>query len=110
MIVASRRVALRAAALSLAVLAPTAGARADPDDGEKLARRWCAACHLVAPDQQRASTDAPSFAAIARMPGFSPEKLAFFLLEPHPKMPDMSLSRSEAKDLADYIATLARAR
>ena len=83
-------------------------ARADPDDGEKLARRWCAACHLVAPDQQKAATDAPPFAAIARMPGFDREKLAFFLLEPHPKMPTMALSRSEATDLADYIASLGR--
>ena len=31
---------------------------------------------------------------------------AFFLLEPHPKMPNMQLSRSEAADLAAYIATL----
>jgi hypothetical protein len=28
------------------------------------------------------------------------------LLEPHPKMPNMSLSRTEAADLAAYIATL----
>ena len=84
-------------------------ARADPDDGEKLARRWCAGCHLVAPDQQRASTDAPPFVTIARVPGFNREKLAFFLLEPHPKMPSMVLSRSEAADLADYIARLSKA-
>ena len=30
-------------------------------------------------------------------------KLALFLLAPHPRMPDMSLSRSEAADLAAYI-------
>jgi mono/diheme cytochrome c family protein len=83
-----------------------AGAYADPADGEKLARRWCAGCHLVAPDQPTAATDAPSFAAIAHMPGFNRDKLAFFLLHPHPKMPDMGLARSEASDLADYIATL----
>jgi hypothetical protein len=29
-----------------------------------------------------------------------------FLLDPHPKMPDMGLSRSDAADLASYIATL----
>jgi hypothetical protein len=28
------------------------------------------------------------------------------LLDPHPKMPDMALSRAEAADLAAYIATL----
>jgi mono/diheme cytochrome c family protein len=102
--------ALRAGTVCLALLVPLASAWADPDDGEKLARRWCAACHLVAPDQQQASTDAPPFAAIARVPGFSREKLAFFLLEPHPKMPNMALSRTEASDLADYIAKLGRTR
>jgi mono/diheme cytochrome c family protein len=97
------------AALVLAVFVPTC-ALADADDGEKLARRWCAGCHLVAPDQQRATTDAPPFATIARMPGFTREKLVFFLLDPHPKMPSMTLSRSEASDLADYIAKLGQAR
>jgi hypothetical protein len=28
------------------------------------------------------------------------------LLDPHPKMPDMGLTRSEAADLAAYIASL----
>ena len=81
-------------------------AHGDPADGEKLARRWCAGCHLVAPDQPTATTDAPPFAAIARTPGFNRDKLAYFLLHPHPKMPNMALSRGEATDLADYIAKL----
>jgi cytochrome c len=98
----------RGCAAGLAICATSVVARADPDDGEKLARRWCAACHLAAPDQQQATTDAPPFATIARMPGFNREKLAYFLLEPHPIMPNMALSRGEATDLADYIATLGR--
>jgi len=96
-------------AVGLAISVTPVVARADPDDGEKLARRWCAGCHLVAPDQQRATTDAPPFATIARVPAFNREKLVFFLLAPHPKMPDMALSRSEATDLADYIARFSRA-
>lgn len=98
--------ATRLCAASIALALPAATAWADPDDGEKLARRWCAGCHLVAPDQQRATTEAPPFVTIARSPGFSRERLAFFLLAPHPKMPDMALSTSEATDLADYIAKL----
>lgn len=80
---------------------------ADPANGERLARRWCASCHAVASDQKQASTDVPPFSAIAGMSAFNREKLTFFLLDPHPKMPDMSLSRNEASDLADYIASLA---
>jgi hypothetical protein len=54
---------------------------------------------------QRVEVDhSPSFASMAQRPNFSAEKLAFFLLEPHPKMPDLSLSRKEADDLAAYIA------
>jgi hypothetical protein len=49
-----------------------------------------------------------SFAEIARKPGFETNALAYFLLEPHPKMPNMSLTRAEAANIAAYIATLRR--
>lgn len=95
-------------AATLAAVA-TAGAqtRQTPNaaNGEQLAKRWCATCHVVAPDQRAASADAPSFAAVAAAPGFNEARLAFFLLDPHPKMPNMSLTRREAADLAAYIAT-----
>jgi hypothetical protein len=38
-------------------------------------------------------------AAIARKADFTPEKVAFFLRDPHPKMPNFPLSRSEAADI-----------
>jgi hypothetical protein len=43
---------------------------------------------------------------IARKSDFGPEKLALFLLDPHPKMPNFPLSRVEAADIAAYIASL----
>jgi len=59
------------------------------------------------PTQRRAATDqAPPFATIAKIPDFDAGKIALFLLDPHPKMPNMALSRSEAADIAAYIATL----
>jgi hypothetical protein len=81
---------------------------ADPYNGERLARRWCEPCHVVASDQREVTGEAPPFASIARRPGFDPARLALFLLDPHPKMPDMSLTRFEAGDLAAYIATLGK--
>src|SRR4249920_2970569 len=81
---------------------------ADIGHGEQLARRWCSTCHLVASDQRQASADVPSFSAVARTPNFSPEKVAYFLLDPHPKMPNLSLNRREAEDIAAYIASLAK--
>jgi len=87
----------------------TSAHAADPHNGERLAHRWCEACHVVviSAAQRRPTTDqAPPFASIANEPGFDAGKIALFLLDPHPKMPDMGLSRTEAQDLAAYIATL----
>lgn len=90
-----------------AILAAGSAAQAaDAVHGKVLAERWCASCHLVAPAQQSASAAVPTFAEIARRPDFSAQRLAFFLLDPHPKMPNLALSRREAEDLAAYIATL----
>jgi mono/diheme cytochrome c family protein len=81
---------------------------ADADHGRTLARRWCATCHVVAANQQRPTGEAPPFAVIAKRSDFDATRLTNFLLEPHPKMPNMSLTRMEAADLVAYIRTLAR--
>jgi mono/diheme cytochrome c family protein len=93
-------------AIATAWLSGSVAVAADADHGADLAKRWCAACHVVDAGQKQASTDAPPFAAIARKSDFTPEKVAFFLLDPHPKMPNFPLSRSEAADLAAYIGAL----
>ena len=79
---------------------------ADANHGAELAKRWCASCHLVDSTQNQTSTDAPPFDAIAHKSDFTAEKVAFFLLDPHPKMPNFPLSRNEAADLAAYIGSL----
>jgi hypothetical protein len=61
-------------------------------------------CNIAQPSRYN---DDP-FATIARRPGFDAAKIALFLLNPHPKMPDMSLTRPEAADLAAYIGSLAK--
>jgi mono/diheme cytochrome c family protein len=94
------------ASILLAVLAPSLAAAADVQHGKVLAQRWCAECHLVASDQARASADVATFASVARRPDFTAAQLALFLLDPHPKMPNVSLTRVEAADLAAYIASL----
>lgn len=92
--------------VTLLLLACTSEATfaADAVQGSTLARRWCASCHVVSSTQRVEIDHSPSFASIAQRTDLSAEKLAFFLLEPHPKMPNMSLSRKEADDLAAYIA------
>ena len=87
---------------------PQAALAADAANGEKLAKRWCAACHVVASDQKSGTTQVAPFSAIAKMPDFNTATLALYLLLPHPKMPDMNLSRSEAADLTAYIVSQGR--
>jgi mono/diheme cytochrome c family protein len=92
-------------ALILARFLTEGAIAADARNGETLAKRWCATCHVVASDQKRATGEAPPFSSIGRTPNLDASRLALFLLLPHPNMPAMTLSRSEASDLAAYIAS-----
>src|SRR5277367_5987347 len=81
------------AAASFVVMASScpfpAHAAWDADHGEQLARRWCAACHIVTGEQTRGTGSVPTFSEIAHIPGLDAAKIALFLRDPHPKMPDM---------------------
>lgn len=92
------------AAIPAALLGTTALA-ADVNHGRDLAERWCAACHVTG-TSQRQGTEAPPFEAIAKKSDVDEGRLAFFLMDPHPKMPNMGLTRAEAVDLAAYIKSL----
>ena len=87
-------------------LSGSAAMAADANHGAELAKRWCATCHLVDSGQTQANADVPPFATIAHKLDFTAEKVAFFLLDPHPKMPNFPLSRNEAADIAAYIGSL----
>jgi mono/diheme cytochrome c family protein len=98
---------LRVASLGIlasVIAGPTLAA--DASNGERLAERWCAACHVVSLDRRQASSDAPPFASIAKRPNFSESGIMTFLLDPHAKMPNMNLTRFEAADIAAYINKL----
>jgi len=79
----------------------------DPANGEALARRWCASCHLLE-GQSKASDAVPAFATIAHDPQKGPEYLRTFLANPHPPMPPLQLSRSEIGDLVAYFGELSQ--
>ena len=95
--------------VALAVLAATTlvapALAADVAHGERIARRWCASCHVVAPDQSKGATEAPSFADISRR--YDDDRaLGRFLADPHPRMPDMNLTQPEITDIVAYIRKL----
>jgi mono/diheme cytochrome c family protein len=102
----SRLPYIRLGLMVAAIMTATPALSADANNGERLAHRWCEACHLVSASQRSATDQVPPFGSIAKMPGFDAAKIALFLLDPHPKMPNMGLSRTEAADLAAYIVTL----
>ncbi len=85
-------------------LAPAASAQ-DAAAGQRLARRWCSACHEIgkAPVHNDVS---PSFAAIARMPSTTSMSLNAFLSTPHNRIPDYSLTRQEIRDVSAYILSM----
>jgi mono/diheme cytochrome c family protein len=89
----------------LLLAASPALAAGDAAHGKRIAQRWCASCHLVTEGQKSAMADAPSFADVARRRE-DPKALANFLADPHPKMPDMHLSRREIDDIVSYIRSL----
>jgi mono/diheme cytochrome c family protein len=89
--------------ISTALFVQSAAA-ADAANSGRLAERWCAACHVVTTTQREAYSDAPPFEEIAKRPGFTESGITTFLLDPHGKMPNMDLSRTEAADIAAYIS------
>lgn len=75
-------------------------------EGKRIAEKWCATCHLVTDEQSSALADAPSFKSIASKYEASLDALGVFLADPHPVMPNFSLTRREIKDLLTYIDSL----
>jgi mono/diheme cytochrome c family protein len=77
---------------------------ADSANGQRIAERWCAECHVVARGQRQASDAVPTFTEIGESRRFDETALAVFLASPHhSRMPNLSLSRSEIADLVAYI-------
>ncbi len=91
-----------ALASALALLAFPAAAQ-EASVGGRLAVRWCMACHVVEPNQSRATDNAPSFRDIAARPGTTAGSLDRYLSAGHTLMPDFSLSSQERDALVAYI-------
>lgn len=85
-----------------------AAAAQDIEAGAKIAQTWCAGCHQIGPTPQRANDVVPPFAAVAASKGMTETSLTVFLMTPHTKMPDYSLSRQQIRDVSAYIMSLKR--
>lgn len=99
------------AALSLVALSgaplPLAAQPVDIQHGRTLAEAWCVTCHVIDREQATAvPAGPPPFPALADDPDVSADRLSGFLRQPHPPMPDMSLTNAEVADLVGYIQSL----
>ena len=93
---------------SIAVNDAAAQGQPNAKFGRSLAKRLCAACHVVAGERRLDSmlVEAPSFASIANKPGQSIEAIAGRIVIPHAEMPRIKLTRDEIAALATYIFSL----
>lgn len=95
-----------AAGASETAVAPGADpAAGDAERGRLLAERWCVECHVVSPGTPGGDL-APSFASVANREGGEAEIVRAWLVDPHPPMPNMSLTMAEIDDLVAYVMSL----
>ena len=109
------RLAVMLALAGSGPLVTAAATVGNPTEGHRLALKICAACHVVAPDQQYPPLlihPAPDFQTIAVRPGISTVSLQQFILTTHAgitnpdNMPNPQLTEDQAADIASYIASL----
>ncbi len=79
----------------------------DPVAGKEVARAWCASCHVVEANPDRAvAGSVPSFFAVADRPTTTAAGLRAFLTTQHGRMPDLNLSNTDTDNTIAYILSL----
>lgn len=97
---------LRVCGVALLLLGATsAGAEDEIVRGGELAKRWCADCHVIAPNGPGGDAG-PPFVSVADRIGQTEGELQVWLADPHPPMPDPVLAAPEYRALAAYIMSL----
>ncbi len=96
------------AVISMGLSQPARTQTAKITQGKTLARSLCSNCHIVGPGEAPAvvNVDIPSFVAVAAKDGQSAEKIKANVLNPHPVMPQVQLSKPELDAIAAYIMSL----
>jgi mono/diheme cytochrome c family protein len=72
----------------------------DVENGRRVSERWCSECHAIDPGKSGRTLP---FAAIAAKPGITSDMISSFLLMPHSTMPNLPLTRKDARDIAAFI-------
>ena len=77
----------------------------DANAGRNLVLLSCASCHAVT-DTTKASDGAPPLSYIARDNKERPAWIHGWLMDPHPPMPGIMLSRQQINDVIAYLDSL----
>ena len=94
-------------AATMAVAQTAAPFEPTPEAGLAVANRFCTNCHLTgATTSSSVPAGPPSFSAIANKPDQTAERLVGMMINPHPPMPDVQLTREEILNLLAYIESL----
>lgn len=89
-------------------LAPaSAQESSDLHRGREYAKRVCAECHAVLPEDKISPNDkAPTFRTIANTPGMSRIAIIVWFQSPHPTMPHLVPADDNLDDVIAYIQSL----
>lgn len=99
------KISLAISAIILCVViqhAFAAAAPGDADAGEDLFVRSCSTCHAQNGTQNAADT-APPLSFMARDSKDRPAFIRGWLMDPHPPMPGIMLSRQQINDIIAYL-------
>ena len=98
---------LAASLMALLAVSSSAEAAGNAEAGRQLAELWCSSCHAVEPQPERAPVDGvPSFRAVAHMSDYASGWVRAFLNNPHPPMPNLSLTTRQIDDITAYLDRL----
>ena len=94
-------------AIVLGAVATQAAQIGSVEEGLRIARERCAACHLVVKENGRSVNEkAPTFARIANIPGMTPSALRAALNTSHSTMPNLIIKDDDADSIIAYILSL----
>lgn len=79
----------------------------DAEQGRQTAERLCTSCHVTeSSSSQTVPAGVPTMRTIANKPDQTAARIAGMLIDPHPPMPNVRVTREEINDIVAYLQSL----